>query len=268
MVDAHENDGQQLLNAIIANPDDDAPRLIYADWLDEQGDDERAEFIRASIELAKLRADPRRPKRLDEDFAYRAGYFTSLHIEQAVITSLISGRGEEPRSCRCEQCLQSLVGRLFHSNKCQWFDKHLAVVLLESEIFRSGIRDAVVRRGFIDEFHLTTADFMQHCHEIAAKHPVRKWVLTDFETTYVFDAYSIWDGDYFTNTPRTGEVPRPIFIRLKGGDSSSKTHRGYETEQELYADLEQACFHEARSKLTFLQNPLPATPLDTLTEVS
>src|SRR5262249_13022193 len=28
------------------NPDDPAPRLVYADWLDENGDADRAEFIR------------------------------------------------------------------------------------------------------------------------------------------------------------------------------------------------------------------------------
>lgn len=35
-----------FLRAIIENPDDLAPRLIYADWLDEHGDADQAEFIR------------------------------------------------------------------------------------------------------------------------------------------------------------------------------------------------------------------------------
>jgi uncharacterized protein (TIGR02996 family) len=41
-------------------PDDDAPRLIYADWLDEQGNpalSARAEFIRVQCELARLPLD-------------------------------------------------------------------------------------------------------------------------------------------------------------------------------------------------------------------
>lgn len=38
-----------LLRAIRANPDDDTPRLIYADWLQENGEDARAEFIRLQI---------------------------------------------------------------------------------------------------------------------------------------------------------------------------------------------------------------------------
>jgi uncharacterized protein (TIGR02996 family) len=48
-----------LLAAVFADPADDAPRLIYADWLDEQGDCDRAEFIRVQIELAhRGRGDP------------------------------------------------------------------------------------------------------------------------------------------------------------------------------------------------------------------
>lgn len=42
-----------LLRTIIENPDDDFPRLCYADWLEENGEVSRAEFIRAGIELAK-----------------------------------------------------------------------------------------------------------------------------------------------------------------------------------------------------------------------
>jgi uncharacterized protein (TIGR02996 family) len=43
-----------FLQAIRDNPEDDAPRLIYADWLDEHGDAARAEFIRVQCERARL----------------------------------------------------------------------------------------------------------------------------------------------------------------------------------------------------------------------
>jgi len=43
-----------FLTDIIANPEDDTPRLIYADWLEEHGQPERAEFIRLQIEQAAL----------------------------------------------------------------------------------------------------------------------------------------------------------------------------------------------------------------------
>ena len=41
MVDLHA--------AILADPFDDAPRLVYADWLEESGESEQAEFIRTQI---------------------------------------------------------------------------------------------------------------------------------------------------------------------------------------------------------------------------
>jgi uncharacterized protein (TIGR02996 family) len=43
-----------LWAAIRANPDDDTPRLVYADWLQENGEEERAEFIRVQCQLAAI----------------------------------------------------------------------------------------------------------------------------------------------------------------------------------------------------------------------
>jgi uncharacterized protein (TIGR02996 family) len=43
-----------FLQTIIENPDDDAPRLVYADWLEENGEPERAEFIRVQCTLRHL----------------------------------------------------------------------------------------------------------------------------------------------------------------------------------------------------------------------
>jgi uncharacterized protein (TIGR02996 family) len=55
-------DADDFLAAIIARPDDDLPRLVFADFLEESGDTERAEFIRVQCELARLPAGhPDRP---------------------------------------------------------------------------------------------------------------------------------------------------------------------------------------------------------------
>src|SRR5437762_302027 len=43
------------------HPDEDGPRLVYADWLEENGQPARAEFIRVQCERARLpEGDPRR----------------------------------------------------------------------------------------------------------------------------------------------------------------------------------------------------------------
>lgn len=50
-----------FLQAIVDDPANDTPRLIYADWLDAQGQSSRAEFIRLQCESARLRkGSPRR----------------------------------------------------------------------------------------------------------------------------------------------------------------------------------------------------------------
>lgn len=43
-----------LLAAILADPADDGPRLVFADWLDEHGQEEYAEFIRLECDLSIL----------------------------------------------------------------------------------------------------------------------------------------------------------------------------------------------------------------------
>jgi uncharacterized protein (TIGR02996 family) len=64
--------------AIIANPDEDTPRLALADWLQEHGDKHdqaRAEFIRLQIEAAKQQ--PCSPRHLK--FDKRAGKIEDKH---------------------------------------------------------------------------------------------------------------------------------------------------------------------------------------------
>jgi uncharacterized protein (TIGR02996 family) len=66
-----------FLRDIASNPGDDAPRLVYADWLDEHGEPRRAEFIRLQCRLAALdEAAAERPELLDREWelltVYRA----------------------------------------------------------------------------------------------------------------------------------------------------------------------------------------------------
>jgi uncharacterized protein (TIGR02996 family) len=46
-------DERAFLDAICDQPDDDTARLVYADWLTENGQPNRGEFIRVEIELAR-----------------------------------------------------------------------------------------------------------------------------------------------------------------------------------------------------------------------
>ncbi|MCI0702657.1 MAG: TIGR02996 domain-containing protein [Planctomycetia bacterium] len=48
------NDREALYSAILAHPDEDTPRLMFADYLEEHKDAKYAKFIRKQIELAKV----------------------------------------------------------------------------------------------------------------------------------------------------------------------------------------------------------------------
>jgi uncharacterized protein (TIGR02996 family) len=43
-----------FLSEIRERPEDDAPRLVFADWLDDRGEPERAEFVRCQVRLEAL----------------------------------------------------------------------------------------------------------------------------------------------------------------------------------------------------------------------
>lgn len=63
-------DEQSFLTAILATPDDDTPRLVFADWLDERGtadDKARAALIRAQCQAEYLPPDSKECKRLTRE---------------------------------------------------------------------------------------------------------------------------------------------------------------------------------------------------------
>jgi uncharacterized protein (TIGR02996 family) len=65
------------MKAIIAEPDDDTPRLVYADWLEDHSQPERAEFIRLQCQLARMPANDPRRRELEE----REGQLLDAHGE-------------------------------------------------------------------------------------------------------------------------------------------------------------------------------------------
>jgi uncharacterized protein (TIGR02996 family) len=47
-------EGEALRRAILDDPDDDISRLVFADWLAENGDDARGQLIRVQVEASRL----------------------------------------------------------------------------------------------------------------------------------------------------------------------------------------------------------------------
>jgi uncharacterized protein (TIGR02996 family) len=82
--------GAGLLRAILDAPDDDAARLVYADWLEERGDP-RAEFIRLQCAAAQMADDDPRLPALQE----RERQLLAEHAQE-----WCDPLGLEPRQCR------------------------------------------------------------------------------------------------------------------------------------------------------------------------
>jgi uncharacterized protein (TIGR02996 family) len=59
-------DRDAFLRAICASPDDDTPRLVFADWLDDHGEPQRAEFIRVQCEMEQAEEFGPRWRELDK----------------------------------------------------------------------------------------------------------------------------------------------------------------------------------------------------------
>jgi uncharacterized protein (TIGR02996 family) len=143
-----------FLEQIAADPDDDGPRLVYADWLEEQGD-ERAELIRVQCALA---AAPH-PKSLAEH-------------SMAEVRALLDERR-----------------RLLLREK-QWLARYGDA--WQGAIRGNSIK-ATLRRGFFDELQTSAADLAKVASQLAVEAPALR-VLTlvprsnGLELTKAFDA--------------------------------------------------------------------------------
>jgi len=94
-----------LLSAVLADPFDDAPRLILADWLEENDDPERAEFIRTQIANPELYEYQHRRFLTEKPFDYRIGSVESIgpsisDIGDIMECELLTRRGF-PDEIRC-----------------------------------------------------------------------------------------------------------------------------------------------------------------------
>src|SRR5262245_40456250 len=68
---------EPFLAAINANLDDDTPRLVFAAWLQENGDEDRAEFIR--LQCSEVRGDTSNAKKANALLAkHRARWLLGL----------------------------------------------------------------------------------------------------------------------------------------------------------------------------------------------
>ncbi len=135
-----------MLETVRENPDDDAPRLILSDWIEECDDPDRAEFIRIQIEAEKHRVRSPDHTRLNERAIellrrnirqWSNGY--EIQMPPDVEVNFYGANGRYRHGIMAVKTEKTT--ELNHSNK-------LGSVLL-------------FRRGFVDEIDLTSLQFCQ-----------------------------------------------------------------------------------------------------------
>lgn len=144
------NDGDALLAAIRARPDDDTPRLVYADWLDDlqtPAETARAEWIRVQIAVVRPVEGCKESR-------------PCLPLNRGVDI----GRW-------CPACWP-------HRGLLRRDDELYAEV--GTHFLPAGIGSVQVtwRRGFVEECEVTAEVWLQHGDAIVKAHPVRRVGLT------------------------------------------------------------------------------------------
>lgn len=152
-----------LLRAIVAHPDEDTPRLAFADWLDEHGtadaDHARAEFLRVACKL--------KPKvRITKDEQnWLAEHWQRLLPTASARLGTSGDHGWSGRNLR----LWGSVGPM-------------AVVSVDLEFWRGFVRRVSWGGGFERLACEIAADEPLARHEFSRGIPLRSWPLADGRT--------------------------------------------------------------------------------------
>ncbi len=128
-----------FLADIIANPADDTPRLIYADWLEENGEEDYASFIRVQGELAK----PLKCELMTRGLACQE-YNLGVAIYRVIV---------QCHACTRYDNLRRRERELLSEHQFDW---RLQIFGRETPF---GRWTTVFRRGFVTEIACTLADW-------------------------------------------------------------------------------------------------------------
>lgn len=152
-----------LLAAIIQEPDCDLHRFVYADLLEEQGEVERAEFIRVQLELAETGLEKCSSPVVAETTKWACGRCTFCRLTR-----------------RSEELLHRICpGEIFYPNTCR-----LVTLVPEDWQSSKGVTpDLYYRRGFVESIVCDWPWWAQHHAEVLACQPVTKVYLTDLPLT-------------------------------------------------------------------------------------
>jgi uncharacterized protein (TIGR02996 family) len=199
----------ELYAAIIDQPADDGLRLIAADFLEENGEPERAEIIRVQCELAKLSTKPRKFEVSRETWAMWRGEASTAVVQKPGEASIQVGE-------RINVIFWQAIGKPSKRLR-QHYDQ-----LLVTYAKRSGLRGGIVETRLelkMDEFSVPWAGerLQQRESALLAAHAqtwlrmpeaVRKVIGEQCETCK-------GSGRFYPEPHPTGAFQKPIFTRCE-----------------------------------------------------
>jgi uncharacterized protein (TIGR02996 family) len=161
-----------FLDAIIDAPDDDELRLVYADWLEEHGDPDRAEFIRVQIELARLAPGQDEYSKLafvdSPDTLWRSDRIDCVLAQVAAERAGLA-HGRYPELKRREAELLADHGE-------RWAEPVLPFVL-------DFVPSMMFRRGFVERVHVWSSVFVEDGAALFRQAPIVEVKLEDDDET-------------------------------------------------------------------------------------
>lgn len=237
---------------ILAHPEDDTPRLVYADWLEDNGQPERAEFIRIQIELERRRRGPLGPVPEDSPWLQRDTKYHFLRRREREL--LDAHRGE----------WFQLLGRRpgFGENlPLRWWPER--TIAGANSLARLGTpilyacAEGEPRRGFVGSVTLCWEDFMVHAEALFRAAPITEVGLTDREPMSHVDRkqFGWWNGILGWRKDRD-DLPKEIFACLPEV-SAGRHRRWWDSRSAALAALSLACVAYGRG---YLDGYLPELP--------
>jgi uncharacterized protein (TIGR02996 family) len=147
---------EALLAGILAEPDDAGRRAVYADWLEEHGQQARAEFIRLQCRLADLdEFDPDRPDLLDREWELLTVYRKRW---QPARPSALAGHLRASAFLRGFFARVSVPAAALLEHGAEWFGAYPLEELRITD--RGRLLDEIVRQPWLGQ--VTSLDLSHH----------------------------------------------------------------------------------------------------------
>lgn len=199
---------RHLLRCVLENPEDDAPRLVLADWLMENGQPERGEFIQCQIEIASVRHG------LDECYMMDLSH---CDPQRAGLSRKLDSLVKRERV---------LLGTMLDTSTSKNRMETKASFLWIQEAFGrlSLITNHDWRRGFIDSFRMPVDQFISNAKQIFSCQPVTHVELTGFELSPLpsVGVLDRWRWMCWRTNPHARgsacELPLCFFLRIGTND--------------------------------------------------